>query len=134
ARERLHALIGIVVCVVIPASSRLFDDGALAWPMYTQTAVYRLRIIGRSTDRPARWVAPAALAARATPRASWLFGGADTWHHGDGLRSLRRRLAEIGRLACDVDASAETIDVRLEDRAAPDATISTQQESVRCLR
>ena len=129
---RLHLLVGVLVCVVIPAASRLVGDGALAWRMYTHSAVFRLRIIARQVDGGAHWIAPAALASRATPRAAWLFGGAESWHHGDGRRAFGRRLDELGGLACDVDPRAASVDVRLEQRDEPSAAIASEQRSVVC--
>ena len=60
---RLHATVAILVCLVVPAASRM-GAGLFAWTMYSRSAGFRLEVRGRDAGGALTAISPTELAAR----------------------------------------------------------------------
>src|SRR5689334_970664 len=96
---RLHAMIALAVCVLVPGLSWLDGTGSLAWTMYSGSGSYRLRIVALDADGSRRIVAPTELAARAGHEMIPYLTGAEHWRVAPAS-ALRRHLADVAPLAC----------------------------------
>jgi hypothetical protein len=110
----VHAVVGAMLFVV-PALSRVFGSGALAWTMYARTGEFRLEIVGQERDGRYVYVAPTALASKVAPSIDSMFAGSDHFRPYPAITLLRKHLVEVARLACD-EGPFVRVHVTLEQR------------------
>lgn len=129
--DRAHAIVAAVVCLCIPAASRLLGSGQLGWTMFSRTEAYRLVISGVGPGNAKRPIAPTQLAATARGPVSRYLIGADTWRTIPAGPILRRHLPEVGMLACRT-GQYTTIEMELLMRANLDAPVESTKAHVDC--
>jgi hypothetical protein len=127
---RTHAIVGALVCVVLPVATWLERSVGPAWSMYTSSASYRLHIVAIDESGARRTLAPTSLCPKLTPAAGAPIAGSDHWRHGE-LPRLRASLPAFARLACDL-GHATSLTVTLEERTRPDDAIHTTVATVTC--
>jgi hypothetical protein len=127
---RTHAIVGALVCVVLPAATWLDRSIGPAWSMFTSSASYRLRIVAVDASGARRTLAPTALYPKLTPAAGAPIAGSDHWRHGE-LPRLAGSLPAFARLACDLGRPT-SLTVTLEERVRPDDAVHTTVATVTC--
>jgi hypothetical protein len=130
AHQPLHVVVAILLCLLVPGSGWLLGDPELAWSMYAKSASFRLRV--ETTARGQRRSVPAsALAAAATGSLRTALGGAESFKFASGGPALRRHLAELTLLACQV-SGAERVRLTLDERATLDAPVQSTRKEATC--
>jgi hypothetical protein len=131
--ERAHAIAALLAALLIPAASRLFGSGRLAWTMFSKTATYRLDITGARASGGAQALAPTALAALANGPVTVYLAGADSWRPTAAGPLLRAHLPELAALACRLGPFT-AITLELQERASLEAPIRSTTAKVACAR
>ena len=120
---RVHAMLAVFACVLLPGVSWLDGSGWLAWTMYAKSEHYRLRVEAHSAGHR-RWISPTALAAHAAPDVQNALAGTEVWHHGSQGRTLERRIDAVSELACSV-VGAEAVVLTLDRKGTLDGPVQT---------
>ncbi|HET7540744.1 MAG TPA: hypothetical protein VFK05_12755 [Polyangiaceae bacterium] len=128
--QGMHVAVAIVLCLLVPGAGWLFGDPELAWSMYAKSSSFRLRVEGTSEGRR-RSVPASALAAAATGSLRTALGGAEQFKFTSSGPSVRRSLAKLTLLACEV-SGAERVRLTLEERATLDAPPRTTRKEATC--
>lgn len=118
---RLHAAVAILVCLIVPAASRM-GAGLFAWTMYSRSAGFRLEVRGRDTNGAIRAISPTELAARGRGPAVTFLAGAERFRHHPGAAILRAHLSDVAGLACRT-SGAKQVELFLESRADLDSPV-----------
>jgi len=127
--SRLHAVIGLVAIVLLPAASWLDGSGQLAWTMFSRTGSFRLHVVAVDGAGRRRVIGPSDLAARASSLGRMRLAGSDHWRFHEVTRvTLRRHVTDLAQLACDV-TKARSVELTLHDR--PDLDTSSRAVTVR---
>ena len=120
---RVHAALGLVLLVLLPIASLVFDSGVFAWTMYSGSGEYRIDIHVRDAQGVVHTVAPTGLADASSRGTAGVLVGADHFRRGPLLAALRTHLDQLALLACrergGVEAEVvlhERRDERAEDR------------------
>jgi len=130
AHQPLHVAVAIILCLLVPGSGWLLGDPELAWSMYAKSAAFRLRI--ECTTEGHRLRLPAsALAAAASGGLRVALSGAENFKFASAGPSLRRQLAKLTLLACEV-SRAERVRLTLEERATLDAPLRSTRKEAMC--
>ena len=130
AHQPLHVVVAILLCVVVPGSGWLLGDPELAWSMYAKSAAFRLRV-ECSTGGRRRSIPASALAAAATGGLRTALSGAENFKFASAGPSLRRHLAKLTQLACQV-SHAERVRLTLDERGALEAPLRSTREEAAC--
>jgi hypothetical protein len=129
---RAHTVLLVLVALVLPLASRIFDTGNLAFTMFSRSETYRLRITTVSvTGQPTR-LAPTEIAAAVGGNTGDILAGTEQWRHGPFGPLLRRHLGEVARFACGVRGANLRASVVLEQRPTLDSTIQTTEAGALC--
>jgi hypothetical protein len=126
-----HTAAGVLLAVVLPATSWLDGSGRFAWTMFSKSETYRLEIDVVDTGGAKRPLSPSALAMRAGPTARAYLGGTEAFRHAPVASTIRRHLSEIGALAC-AERGAASIEIALFVRRTLDAEPSETRAKVTC--
>jgi hypothetical protein len=126
----LHVVVAIILCALVPGSGWLLGDPELAWSMYAKSAAFRLRV-EFTTDGHRRSLPASALAAAATGSLRTALSGAEHFKFASAGPSLRRHLAKLTLLACEV-SRAERVRLTLDERATLDAPVRSTRKEAAC--
>jgi hypothetical protein len=129
-RQPLHVAVALILCLIVPGSGWLLGDPELAWSMYAKSAAFRLRV-DTTTGGHRRSIPASALAAAATGNLRTALGGAENFTFRSGGPSLRRHLARLTLLACEV-SGAERVKLTLDERATLDAPVHSTRKEATC--
>jgi hypothetical protein len=130
AHQPLHVAIAIILCVLVPGSGWLLGDPELAWSMYAKSAAFRLRV-ECTTGGDRRSIPTSALAAAATGSLRTALSGAENFKFSSAGPSLRRHLAKLTLLACEV-SGAERVRLTIDERATLDAPLRSTRKEAAC--
>lgn len=111
---RVHAFVGAVLFVLLPAGSRLFGDAFFAWTMYSRSSEYRIDIEVHDTSGW-RSVAPTGLADDASPSIGATLIGAESFRRGASLAVFERHLEEFALFVC-AERARDRVRVTLHQR------------------
>jgi len=138
-RCRPATVLGLLVCLVVPLASWLFDGrGRFAYTMYASTVTYRLEMASVESSGVRRSIDPSEVAGEVSSPAAPFLGGAGDFRTVAQIDALRAHLADVARAACRV-RPASMIEIVLHERSLPlgspsfDAEPETlRDERVRC--
>jgi hypothetical protein len=112
---RVHAALGLVLLVLVPLASILFDSGVFAWTMYAGAGEYRIDIRITDARGTTHTVAPTGLAEHSSRGGAAVLVGADQFRRGPSLAVLRAHLGELATFACR-QRGGVSADVALHER------------------
>lgn len=129
----VHRAIAVLVCLLVPLGSLLSGSRRLAWPMFSGSESYRLRVIGRDATS---WffIAPSELARGASRDAAIFFAGAEHFRHGADADVVRDHLDQVAEHACRSAPRALEVVVVLVERSSDDAPATEHRARASCGR
>jgi hypothetical protein len=127
----LHAAIGVIVALVLPAWSWGGGNGTFAWTMFSKSETFRIGVLLTDRDGTRTRVPPAALAPHATPWVAHYLHRAGEWLHSPVGITFRTSLQGVAQLGCALPEVAEVV-VTLQERRDLDAPIRATEARVLC--
>jgi hypothetical protein len=129
---KIHAVLALLACVIVPGASWLDGSGSLAWTMYSKSETYRMHVVARQADGSIRRMSPTELAVRSQGSLGTYLAGAETWRHAPVGSALARDLGGLAELACSAAPRAVSVELTLERRKTVDAPIQTNRAWTHC--
>ncbi len=130
--RRLRSVVGLLVCVVLPAGSRAQGSGIFAWTMYSRTGEFRVDLVAVDAAGRAHIRNPTVLADGASGDIASLLAGSDHWRQAASLAALRDHLDDLAAYACR-ELHAASVVVTLHERRGSHSEQATTCER-RCAR
>jgi hypothetical protein len=116
-----------------PLLLQAFGDGPGSFAMFTRPERYRLRVLSTRADRSRVYVPLARLAPHLGKDARRIIIEAEDWYVGEThVALLASGLGDLGRLVCQLEQDALTVDVVLERASILHEPKPTQVEQVSC--
>ena len=112
--EILHLVVGVAVCILLPAFSYARGEGGFAWTMFSRSDSFRLSVTAVDRAGQLHLLHPVELANGVEPALRTYLRGADrfrTWPVGP---TFAARLPELARLGCRNRRYA-SVEVTLDD-------------------
>ena len=130
--RRLHLVIGVLVCAVIPGVTVLEGSSWLAWTMYSKSATYRVSVLAFDRAGKSRRIAPTELSQHAPAELGTFLAGSERWRHAPVGPTLRHHMREVAALACKAAPGAAKVEILLELRSTLDAPVESVRAAEPC--
>jgi len=130
--HRTHLVLGIVLCLILPALSWWRGTGAFAFTMFSRSGSYRLRIVTTDAAGDEHRISPTAVAARTGGSVGDLLAGSEDWRFAPFGPLLRRRLGQLAMLSCAARPGSKRARVVLQERRTLDAPVQVSDAAVPC--
>jgi hypothetical protein len=131
--NRLHGILGAIVCIVMPAASWLDGSGRLSYTMFSDMHWYRIEVFAFDAEGHAREISPTQIANATSGTTAVFFAGADRFHFAPVSRMARTHLQAVAKLACTL-VSEPRVTVSLLERETEDGPISKTTAIATCKR
>ena len=129
---RLHLLVAVVVCLVLPGGSYLQGSAIFAWNMFSKSETYRMTILATFPGGERREMDPRALKPLVNPALAYFLPAPGLWRHDPVGLTFRTGLPAIGGLQCRAGTGAIHVEVTLEERADLDAAPRVTRATTEC--
>ena len=129
---RIHAVVGVVLCVLLPGGSYLQGDAIFAWNMFSKSETYRVSVRAVFADGATRDIDPRAIGPRVGGDLATFLPAPGTWRHDPVGLTFRTSLPLLAAFACPLAPGALTVDIALEERAHLNAPIRRTEAYAKC--
>ncbi|MGZ3419416.1 MAG: hypothetical protein ACXWUG_04095 [Polyangiales bacterium] len=131
--NKVHGILGAIVCIVMPASSWLDGSGRLSYTMFADMHWYRIEAFAFDAEGRSHEISPTQIANATSGTTAAFFAGADRFHFAPVSRTARTHLPAVAKLACTL-VSEPRVTVSLLERETVDGPITRTTAIATCKR